>query len=158
MNRIKKIIILAVTIAICCSMCSCSLFIFDQAHFRGGLPLDDQLLSDIYNEIFTDIESSNDNQNKEESNIEINSSIENYDTDTPIHYDEIITDSEENEETTKAEENEDVVYWIESGSVWHLKSNCRYIANKDNIISGSEEAAIAAGMKRVCSTCQKNKQ
>ena len=48
-----------------------------------------------------------------------------------------------------------LVYWTNSGSVWHESASCSSLANssKENIICGSEADAISAGKERSCKKC-----
>lgn len=55
---------------------------------------------------------------------------------------------EENNEISDAE-----VFWTELGSRWHANIDCYYIADSDNVESGSVADALTAGKKRACSKC-----
>ena len=45
------------------------------------------------------------------------------------------------------------VFWLESGSVYHRDSDCRYIKEKQNVQSGTVTEATEAGKTRACSSC-----
>ena len=47
----------------------------------------------------------------------------------------------------------DIVFFTESGSVWHKKRDCFALAKSDSVIEGSEKDAIEAGKKRLCQRC-----
>ena len=66
------------------------------------------------------------------------------------------TDTEADKENV---ESDGIVYWLESGSVWHIKKDCWRIAGTTNeILSGTVEDARKAGAERVCSSCGKNEE
>ena len=46
-------------------------------------------------------------------------------------------------------------FWLVNGSVYHILQDCTYIVGKENVQSGTLEAAQAAGKTRVCSVCGK---
>ena len=46
-----------------------------------------------------------------------------------------------------------VVYWTESGSVWHNKKDCSALARSKSIMNGSIHDAVEAGKERVCKRC-----
>ncbi|MBQ9801551.1 MAG: hypothetical protein IJW51_00555 [Clostridia bacterium] len=48
---------------------------------------------------------------------------------------------------------EGTVYWLESGSVYHVSADCRYLKNKTNVKTGTVEDANAASKARACSSC-----
>ena len=48
------------------------------------------------------------------------------------------------------------VFWLGSGSVYHKDVNCYHIKEKPNVTSGTVEAALAAGKKKLCSHCGAN--
>lgn len=45
------------------------------------------------------------------------------------------------------------VYWLESGSVYHVIADCHYLKNKVNVKFGTVEDATAAAKSRACSSC-----
>ena len=67
---------------------------------------------------------------------------------------------DEEPETPKAPESTQpqepvftTVYWLPKGSVYHSDENCYHIRGKDNVESGTVEAAAEAGKERLCSAC-----
>lgn len=68
--------------------------------------------------------------------------------------------TEENTDTEKYpktynEKGELIVYWLDSGSVWHESANCNIVknANSAKLHSGSAIEAYANGKERACKTC-----
>ena len=63
----------------------------------------------------------------------------------------------ESEAETKPEETvepaDGIVYFSEGGEVWHEWRTCGHLSQKNEIICGSIEDAIAAGKERGCSFC-----
>lgn len=47
------------------------------------------------------------------------------------------------------------VYWTKPGSVFHTHVDCYHLANDQELICGSLEAAFEAGKDRPCKTCLK---
>ena len=47
----------------------------------------------------------------------------------------------------------DVVYWTESGSVYHATDQCSSLKHSEKILHGSVEEALAAKKERPCKTC-----
>ena len=47
----------------------------------------------------------------------------------------------------------DVVYWTESGSVYHVTDQCSSLKHSEKILHGSVEEALAAKKERPCKTC-----
>lgn len=47
----------------------------------------------------------------------------------------------------------DIVYWTKGGSVWHISRSCSALKNSTDILSGSEDEALAAGKSRACKKC-----
>lgn len=45
------------------------------------------------------------------------------------------------------------VYWTKGGSVWHVSRGCSALKNSTDILSGTEDEALAAGKSRVCKKC-----
>lgn len=45
------------------------------------------------------------------------------------------------------------VYWVESGKVWHTTDKCSTLSRSKDIMSGTVDAAKAAGKERVCKRC-----
>ncbi len=54
------------------------------------------------------------------------------------------------------ENNAPIYFWVESGEVYHINSNCQSLRRSKNILSGSEADALAAGKERICGHCQKH--
>lgn len=46
-----------------------------------------------------------------------------------------------------------MVFWLQNGSVYHVRSTCHHISEKPNVMSGTVEQAQAAGKSRACSSC-----
>ena len=51
------------------------------------------------------------------------------------------------------EEQEDICYYTDGGSVWHLDPACSYIANSSGVKSSTVEQALASGKTRPCARC-----
>ena len=61
-------------------------------------------------------------------------------------------------ETVKSEDElqgEAMVFWTDSGKVWHVKSECGSLKNAKAVIEGGIESALAAGKERACKKCSK---
>ena len=58
-------------------------------------------------------------------------------------------------ETTESTEATlpDIVYWTESGTVYHLSDHCGTLRHSEHILQGSVEEAILAKKERVCKSC-----
>ncbi|MGN1047489.1 MAG: hypothetical protein ACI4QZ_02665 [Eubacteriales bacterium] len=50
-------------------------------------------------------------------------------------------------------ESENTVFWLEGGTVWHKSLSCPSLKGKENILSGTEQDAIAAGKEHLCKRC-----
>lgn len=50
-------------------------------------------------------------------------------------------------------EQEDVCYYTDGGSVWHLDPACSYIANSSGVKSSTVQQAQASGKTRPCARC-----
>ncbi len=46
-----------------------------------------------------------------------------------------------------------IVFWLDSGQVYHSSESCYHIAEKPSVRSGTVSEAEAAGKARVCSAC-----
>ena len=143
MKKIYKVILIFIAVTLLMtSFVACD---FDESrnHLSGGDILDREKMSEIKNEIisnmFTETSQSNVAEIEESNNESISSS------------------NEQENENTENEKNEEKVYWTKSGSVWHLKKDCRYLKNTNpsNILSGSVEEAKEAGKGKACSSCGK---
>ena len=108
-------------------MCACD---FDESkhHLSGGELLDDEKISEIINEVFSGATG----KESEEKDTEIVASVE--------------TEGETYEQT-------DIVYWTDSGSVWHKSTDCTHIKNSTNLYAGTVAAAQSAGKSKACSRC-----
>ena len=53
-------------------------------------------------------------------------------------------------------ETEGEVFWLVGGSVWHKSKECSYIHDDSDVCHGSVSEAMADGMLRLCSRCEKN--
>jgi hypothetical protein len=47
----------------------------------------------------------------------------------------------------------EIVYWTESGSVYHLTDQCSTLRHSNNILHGSVKEAMAAQKERLCKLC-----
>jgi len=128
MKYIIKTFTIALTLILTICMLSCD---FDESrhHLSGGVLLDDEKISEIKNEVLS--EATKADENKEEKTEAA--------TPKPI------------EENT--EEQNDVVYWTESGTVWHKNADCSHIKNSSKIFSGKISDAQDAGKSKACSRC-----
>ena len=134
-------------------------------NFKGGELLNNELISQIKEEILSDEQdtSMSESEEKHESTtVEHNEQTQ--DISVPDEEDtdeqaEASSNSENQTELTGDTDNNletDCVYWLEKGSVWHLYKDCRYIKNsKKEIMSGSIEDAKKSGAENVCKTCDK---
>ena len=134
------------------ALCSCSFFVYDNAKFEGGTPLDDDFLSKIKEIV--------DNGGETESPLGTYTEESIHKTESSASYTETVESEQtsKDEQTSKVEgttENE-VVYWTNSGQVWHTNNNCSHLRNSKNIMSGTIGDAINNGKTRVCSYCGGN--
>ena len=102
---------------------------FDESknHLSGGVLLDDEMISEIKNEVLS---GATEKETEEKS-----------------------TDATTNPEKETKVENNGVVYWTESGSVWHESATCSHLKNSSKILSGSAADAQKAGKSKACSRC-----
>jgi len=79
-----------------------------------------------------------------------------------LTYTETVGIAENTDEPTKEKYPKDydpngnlIVYWLKSGSVWHVSKMCSSLskASENEIINGSEEDAKSSGKERVCKKC-----
>lgn len=63
----------------------------------------------------------------------------------------IRNDIEDMKDPIIAEEGD--VFWTPSGTIWHIYSDCTFIAKSKNILHGTPEEAKTAGMEKECSRC-----
>ncbi len=158
MKHLIKATSVLLILTILTSLCSCSLFFFDNARFEGGRLLDDELMDEIRRKIF-DTEASvaatdgeTNNTHATDSSAPISSEYESAESSI-----ELTSDSAETNAYSESDDpTETAVYWTEGGSVWHASSACSYLKNSQNVISGTLEEAINAGKERLCSACGKN--
>ena len=129
----RFICILAVILSIVIVMPSCSYFEAKDG-FMGGQLLDDELLADIREEIFS-------------TRIYDDDLVENFETEALLTSDHGEIGSESSEDG--------LVYWTEGGGVWHIYRDCGHLKKSNNVISGSRDDAAKAGKTKVCSTCSK---
>jgi len=61
--------------------------------------------------------------------------------------------SEMTESTVSVDGTPDVVYWTESGSVYHVTAQCSSLRHSAQILHGSVEEAMAAKKERPCKSC-----
>ena len=69
----------------------------------------------------------------------------------------LFTTAAEPEDEQTATPPTDTVYWLTTGSVYHLDPNCSHIAGKENVNQTSVQEAEANG-RRLCKTCEKKRQ
>lgn len=49
-----------------------------------------------------------------------------------------------------------IVFWLSGGSVYHLSKACHHVSEKEGVLEGSVDEALAAGKLRACSSCGKD--
>ena len=57
------------------------------------------------------------------------------------------------QEANAAQPYDGTCYWLKSGTVYHISLDCTYIKDKENVLSGTVDEALAAGKERCCSRC-----
>jgi hypothetical protein len=121
MKNSIKIVSLALLFILTVSLCSCN---FDESkrNLSGGILLDDEMISEIKNEILS--------REEEKENTE-----------------EITLSTEAEPDTGE------IVYWTESGSVWHKTGSCSHIKDNPDLFAGTASEARAAGKSHPCSQC-----
>lgn len=107
--------------------------------FKGGRPISKEDLESVSASLFTTAAEPEDEQTATPPTDETTAS----DTDTD-------TEPAETDPT-------DTVYWLTTGSVYHLDPNCSYIAGKENVNETSLQEAEENG-RRLCKTCEKKHQ
>ena len=127
-------------------LCSCSISFSDEGTFYGGQILDDALLAEIRQDVLgkEDVTSST------KDSVAIGATDSKAETPSEQKSTE---GKDEPIENTPSTDGETVLYWVENGEVWHTSKDCRYLKNKE-IISGSQDDAVADGKKRICSACE----
>ncbi len=127
-TKFLKIIITVIFISfISYTLCSCN---FDESknNFNGGEILDNSVIDSIREDILSITD--------EQSQM-------------------LETTEHTQNETSSENAGEDIVYWIQSGSVWHSSKDCRHIIY-NHCISGTIEQAISEGKDSPCSSCCKS--
>ena len=112
-------------------LCACD---FDESkhHLSGGELLDDEKMSVIKSEILSEeAEKSSDKETSTKKDIEETDNL-----------------SFEAESDTG-----DIVYWTESGAVWHRSASCSHIKSISNLFAGTVTDAKNAGKSNACSRC-----
>ena len=109
--------------------------------FRGGRPITKEDLEEISASLFTTTAEPNKAQTTEPQALETTTFS---DTDT------VTTPTTEPAES----DNTDIVYWLTTGSVYHLDANCSHIVGKENVNQTSVQEAQDNG-RRLCKTCEK---
>ena len=107
--------------------------------FKGGRPITKEDLESVSASLFTTAAEPEDEQTATPPTDETTAS----DTDTD-------TEPAETDPT-------DTVYWLTTGSVYHLDPNCSHIAGKENVNESSVQEAEENG-RRLCKTCEKKHQ
>ena len=125
MKIILKTLSIAIIIILCLSFISCN-FDESQNHLSGGELLDDERISEMKNEVL-----GGENLTEKESIETVTEAFAESDTDD-----------------TGA-----IVYWTESGSVWHKSASCSHIKNSTNLLAGTVTQAKTAGKSSPCSRC-----
>ena len=74
---------------------------------------------------------------------------------TEITEEDVVNVTVEWSESLKTEHDSltDVVYWTESGSVYHVTDQCSSLKHSEKILHGSVEEALTAKKERPCKTC-----
>lgn len=122
------------------------MFLAEHSTFEGGEILDDEKLSEIRSKVYgsdaTETEETTDIIAQDSKPIQNETDINSYQS------------SSFETESSDSSDEQNIVYWTESGEVWHLKNDCRYLKNK-KIMSGTLDDAKEAGKDRLCSACSK---
>ena len=145
-KRIFFPLIILFALVICCG---CSEYLADSESISGGEILTPEYMAEISQQLVED---------KNASSTALNS------TDTSDDVGDTTDDLVEQSSSTSMPEvditviedsgsEEEIVYWTESGSVWHKKKDCSSLTRSKNIISGSESDAISNGKERACKRC-----
>ena len=122
-NKIISIVLLVFLVA---TMFACG---FDESkhNLSGGELVDDERISAIQNEILSEDTNIDD---AEDTDKEIDSSI-----------------LEEYPDSGK------IVYWTESGDVWHKSTSCTHIKDNSELLAGTVTEAVETGKTRPCARC-----
>ena len=146
MKHFIKIFSLIISIVLLATMCSCSLFAYDNSRFDGGDTLDEELLSKIENDLNSELQTSESQAQAQESQTN-----ESQTSELPTSEPQTTESGNEGNKASGA-----TVYWTSSGSVWHTRRDCSYIKKSQKVLSGTVEEAIADGKKKLCSSCEKH--
>ena len=140
---IKRITVLIIALLLIFSLTACSLLDTND-RFVGGELLDEEMMSEIIAEIFSD----ESKEEKEES--------DGYSNDTEICEEESSCESitAEDNESKVPSNDENIVYWTSSGKVWHTHKDCGSLKNSKEILSGSVDDALGEGKTKLCSYCE----
>ncbi len=57
-------------------------------------------------------------------------------------------------ETEALPVGDETVYYTASGSVWHLSPDCPSLSRAKDVLCGTAEQALKAGMARACKRCE----
>ena len=91
-----------------------------------------------------------------------------FDAGTPITPEEIATRQAQLQEEAKGDEGDEesapelqtpdngTVFWLKNGTVYHISQTCYHIKEKQGVLAGTVDEALAAGKSRVCSSCGKD--
>ena len=137
----KYLILAIIAFALILSLSSCAYFT-EPGKINGGEKLNEELLSEIRDEIFGSggIFVEDEIENEKQDGF-VSGEIENNDT---------VIENVEGEETVPS-----TVYWSPNGSVWHIDKTCRYLKNSNTICEGTVDEAKNEGKEHMCSTCDK---
>ncbi len=132
MKNLKILLSVVLLVFLSVSFICCD---FDESrnNLSGGVLLDDEKLSEIKNEILSG-----------EPLETVSEGVTDEETAQP---------TESAPSTEKHTESDDIVYWTESGSVWHKSTSCSHLKNSKNILSGSVSDAEESGKTKPCSRC-----
>ena len=104
--------------------------------FKGGRPITKEDLESVSASLFTTTAEPEDEQ-----------------TATPPTHETTATADTD----TETAPDTDTVYWLTTGSVYHLDPDCSHIAGKENVNETSVQEAKASG-RQLCKTCEKRRQ
>ena len=107
--------------------------------FKGGRPITKEDLESVSASLFTTAAEPEDEQ-----------------TATPPTNETTASDTDTDAEPAETNPT-DTVYWLTTGSVYHLDPNCSHIAGKENVNESSVQEAEENG-RRLCKTCEKKHQ
>lgn len=142
-----------VAVCVLTSFFGCS---FDESknHLSGGQLLDDEKMSEIKNEILSDLSSEIETTGTGDTNAD-DTSVEEGSASVDGETSNADNSNGSSNDNGNKDESSNTVYWTKSGSVWHTTSECRYLSKSTNILSGSIEEAKEAGKAKACSGCGK---